>query len=89
MKARMWECVALLLASALVVGCSGSESANGTPAPGDGTTDPGRDDELTPMDYPLLAEHRGGNRWANFCEGRSDDAVLPEDPRSLVVPGVN
>lgn len=89
MKARMWECVALLLASALVVGCSGSESANGTPAPGDGTTDPGRDDELTPMDYPLLAEHRGGNRWANFCEGRSDDAVLPEDPRTLVVPGVN
>ncbi len=39
--------------------------------------------------YPLLGDARGGNRWANFCEGKADDAVLPRDPRTLVVPGVN
>lgn len=40
-------------------------------------------------EFPLLAEVRGGNVWANFCEGKADDAVLPRDPRTLVAPGVN
>lgn len=39
---------------------------------------------------PLLSEgHRGGHAWGRFCEGKSDDAVLPPDPRTLVQPGVN
>ncbi len=38
---------------------------------------------------PLLGEHRGGSVWSNYCEGKDDAAVLPTDPRKLIVPGVN
>lgn len=39
---------------------------------------------------PLLSEgHRGGHAWSRFCEGKSDDALLPPDPRSLIQPGIN
>jgi mono/diheme cytochrome c family protein len=48
-------------------------------------------------EFPLLGSARGGGTWSNFCEGdgtaanprKDDDAVLPIDPRTLVVPGVN
>ena len=40
-------------------------------------------------DFPLLGDVRGGNIWANFCADQPDDAALPRDPRTLVVPGVN
>ncbi|HVT36299.1 MAG TPA: hypothetical protein VHE37_11970, partial [Nevskiaceae bacterium] len=39
--------------------------------------------------YPLLGSAHGGHAWFDFCAGKSDDAVLPPDPRSLVRPGVN
>ncbi len=39
--------------------------------------------------YPLLGEPRGASVWSNFCAGKPDDAVLPTDPRELIVPGVN
>ncbi|MDP9143046.1 MAG: hypothetical protein M3O62_19930 [Pseudomonadota bacterium] len=42
-----------------------------------------------PTPLPLLGAARGGNAWANFCDGKADDAVLPPDPRELLVPGVN
>lgn len=38
---------------------------------------------------PLLGSRRGGHTWFDFCEGKSNDTVLPEDPRALVVPGAN
>ena len=40
-------------------------------------------------ELPLLGSARGGHYWDSFCEGKSDDTPLPEDPRALVVPGVN
>ncbi|HEY0975504.1 MAG TPA: hypothetical protein VGE57_13500, partial [Solimonas sp.] len=42
------------------------------------------------QEQPLLGvAKRGGHAWFDFCEGKNDDTVLPADPRSLVVPGVN
>jgi mono/diheme cytochrome c family protein len=52
--------------------------ASGTPDGGEGG------DEL-----PLLGSSRGGHYWFAFCEGQSDDTPVPQDPRELVVPGVN
>lgn len=40
-------------------------------------------------EFPLLAGPRGGGIWSNFCEGQPDDAKLPVDPRSKILPGVN
>ncbi|PPE74268.1 hypothetical protein C3942_09575 [Solimonas fluminis] len=40
-------------------------------------------------DLPLLGGPRGGGAWSNFCKDKPDGAVLPPDPRTLVVPGVN
>ncbi len=40
-------------------------------------------------EHPLLGSKRGGHAWFAFCEGRDDNALLPPDPRSLIVPGVN
>ncbi|HZP13414.1 MAG TPA: hypothetical protein VFB36_13425 [Nevskiaceae bacterium] len=39
--------------------------------------------------FDLLGSARGGHLWDTFCEGKPDDTVLPDDPRTLVVPGVN
>ena len=38
---------------------------------------------------PLLGSSHAKTVWASYCEGQPDDAPLPPDPRSLVVPGVN
>ncbi len=38
---------------------------------------------------PLLGSARGGHYWNDFCEGMPDATVVPQDPRELVVPGVN
>ncbi len=38
---------------------------------------------------PLLGSARGGHYWYDYCEGKPDDTVVPQDPRELVVPGVN
>ncbi|HUP90947.1 MAG TPA: hypothetical protein VM074_01770 [Solimonas sp.] len=40
-------------------------------------------------DKPLLGSARGGHPWFDFCEGKPDATPVPEDPRELVVPGVN
>jgi hypothetical protein len=45
--------------------------------------------ENPPPQLPLLGSARGGHAWFDFCEGKADSAVLPPDPRSLVVPGAN
>ncbi len=39
--------------------------------------------------WPLLGSARGGHYWNDFCEGKPDSTVVPQDPRELVVPGVN
>ncbi|HSW13630.1 MAG TPA: hypothetical protein VLI06_12370 [Solimonas sp.] len=38
---------------------------------------------------PLLGSSRGGHRWFDYCEGKGNEALLPPDPRSLVVSGIN
>jgi endo-cleaving rubber dioxygenase len=38
---------------------------------------------------PLLAGPRGGSSWTHYCADRPDAAVLPPDPRTRIVPGVN
>jgi hypothetical protein len=44
----------------------------------------------TPLpELPLLGGMRGGHYWFDYCEGKPDDTELPDDPRLLVVPGVN
>lgn len=48
-----------------------------------GTNDP--DDNA----YPLLGSSHGNHIWNRFCENASDDALLPPDPRTQVIPGVN
>ncbi|MEL0028530.1 MAG: hypothetical protein VW625_07715, partial [Perlucidibaca sp.] len=53
----------------------------------DGGGDDGSDGTGTAL--PLLGSQRGGHYWFDYCEGRPDDALLPQDPRELVVPGVN
>lgn len=37
---------------------------------------------------PLLGSKRAQHVWASFCESKPDDAALPQDPRTLVQPGV-
>ena len=39
--------------------------------------------------FPLLGSARGGHLWDTFCEGKPDSTMVPPDPRTLVVPGVN
>ncbi len=75
-------CGAMLLSAALLAGCSRSD----TTAPPHPPTSGGPE---TPEEHPLLGGPRGGNVWANFCKDKGDEAVLPRDPRELLVPGVN
>ena len=39
--------------------------------------------------FPLLGSSRGGHYWFDFCEGKPDDTMVPQDPRELVLPGVS
>lgn len=89
MQARGSGLGAALLGAALLVACSGGEAPDGRNTSDAGSSGTDSKGARSPDDYPLLAEHRGGNLWANYCEGRSDDAELPQDPRELVQPGVN
>lgn len=50
---------------------------------GGGGVDPVEDD------LPLLGSARGGHYWFDYCEGKPDSEPVPQDPRELVVPGVN
>ncbi len=38
---------------------------------------------------PLLGSKRGGHYWFDYCEGKSDETEVPQDPRELVVEGVD
>ncbi len=42
----------------------------------------------TPL-LPLLGSKHAQHIWAAFCEGKEDSATLPQDPRTLIRPGVN
>ena len=77
-----WGYGLALLSAALLAGCSRSDST---------TTTPPRESGGNPVEeeHPLLGGPRGGNAWANFCKDQGDDAVLPRDPRELLVPRVN
>ncbi|MFA5939689.1 MAG: hypothetical protein WC809_10085 [Sinimarinibacterium sp.] len=41
------------------------------------------------QEQPLLGSKRGGHYWFDYCADKSDDTPVPQDPRELVVPGVN
>lgn len=40
-------------------------------------------------EWPLLGSSHARHAWPAFCEGKPDNAKLPDDPRTLVRPGVN
>ncbi|MBD2858917.1 hypothetical protein IB286_07810 [Spongiibacter sp. KMU-158] len=70
-------------AFSLFLTACGGKSSTSTPLTNTGT------EPQNTSGFPLLAEQRGGSTWSNFCKGKADNAVLPRDPRTLVVPGVN
>lgn len=39
--------------------------------------------------FPLLGTTRGRFVWEEFCQNNPDTAMLPPDPRTLIVPGAN
>ncbi len=41
------------------------------------------------QEHPLLGSKHGGHAWFDYCKDRTDDAVLPADPRSLVKPVIS
>src|SRR5690606_10700051 len=75
---RLAPALCLLLLSA----CAGEVDEYG----GGGTTPtpPPQSGEL-----PLLGSKRAGHYWFDYCAGKPDDTPVPQDPRELVVPGVN
>lgn len=40
-------------------------------------------------ELPLLGSARGSHLWFDYCEGKPDNEPVPQDPRELVVPGIN
>jgi mono/diheme cytochrome c family protein len=69
-------------------GLCGRRSSDPLPPPGDVDAD-SRFSAFDGSAFPLLGSTHGGHPWFGFCDGKPDDAALPPDPRSLVVPGVN
>ena len=92
-----------LLAGALLTACGGDRIASDanpvvdepdTELPNTDTSDPEAPDDETgaPVDeqpMPLLGSRRGGHYWFDYCEGKPDDTPVPDDPREMIVPGVN
>lgn len=67
-----------MIAAAALLGACGNSQAPLAP-----------DKATTAKDLPLLGSAHGGHVFDSYCEGKPDDAALPPDPRSLVLPGVN
>lgn len=89
---RVLASIALLLLAACNSGqesrtSSAAQSVTGAGSGGTGgsTTTPAP----VTKEYPLLGSARGGHYWFDYCAGQPDSTALPEDPRSLVKPGVN
>ncbi len=81
--ARLCAILAMLAAAAC------SDPAPGVEVPDPPDPDPAPDGGDDPGELPLLGSARGGHYWFDFCEGKPDDTIVPEDPRAMVVPGVN
>lgn len=77
--------LSMLIAATLLAACGTSETPQVQPP----AADSGDSVTPTPAEYPLLGGPRGGSVMSNFCKNMPDDAVLPRDPRELLVPGVN
>ncbi|WP_348672785.1 hypothetical protein, partial [uncultured Abyssibacter sp.] len=80
-----------LIALALLglAGCAGDTAEVAQP---DDTGGAGPDPVTDTPDgeqLPLLGSRRGGHYWHDYCADKPDDAAVPDDPRTLVVPGVN
>lgn len=71
-----------MLALGLLAGCDFSS------IPGNVNKD-GAAPAPSTSEFPLLGSRHGGHYWFDYCAGKPDDAVVPQDPRELVVPGVN
>jgi len=42
----------------------------------------------TVQEQPLLGSKHAKHVWESYCEGKDDAAALPQDPRSLIQPGL-
>lgn len=82
----MKKWIALAAISVAVAGCGGSSSSS--PNNGGGGGNPSTPEPNTPQSE-LLSSSRGGHVWHDYCQGKSDSAQLPVDPRTLVQNGVN
>ncbi|MDR3414542.1 MAG: hypothetical protein P4L83_00015, partial [Nevskia sp.] len=69
-----------------VGGSSSSSSSSGSSGVAGGSSSGGGS-------FPLLGSSHGGHLWGDYCANNGnplpDSAVLPQDPRKLVVPGAN
>ena len=86
---RLHPLLSIILASALVAGCGGDRIPAEPEVLPQEPSPPVSEPEMEPEPFPLLGQARGGSVWSNFCDDQPDDAVLPTDPRTRVVPGVN
>lgn len=84
--------VLLGLSLLALAACNGGRDAASSVADNIGDGAAGLVDEVVePRDdsLPLLGSKRGGHLWARYCASQPDDALLPPDPRSRILPGVN
>ncbi|AXQ31503.1 hypothetical protein D0B54_23700 [Solimonas sp. K1W22B-7] len=79
--ARAWKILGLSVCLALGA-CSRSDDA-GPAAPGSGVVEP------PVQERALLGSDHARSYRDEFCEGQPDSAMLPQDPRELIRPGVN
>jgi hypothetical protein len=42
----------------------------------------------TVQEQPLLGSKRAKHVWSTYCEGKADNELLPQDPRSMIQPGM-
>ncbi len=79
MRVQVLSLVCLVAVTACEGGRDLALDARSTPAGTDTRAD----------SFPLLGSKRGQHLWAAYCADKPDAAVLPPDPRSRILPGVN
>ena len=88
----------LITASSVLIlsACGGSSSNPPTQPPpltdggnNGGGSNGGVDSGSNPVSQELLVSRRGGHYWHDYCENKPDSTPVPDDPREMVVPGIN
>lgn len=84
--------------SVLILSACGGSSSNPPTQPPPPLTDGGNngggsnggvDSGSNPVSQELLVSRRGGHYWHDYCENKPDSTPVPDDPREMVVPGIN